>query len=161
MHVFLLDIPRLEFAALIPKGDYVTLAMLGEEIDDDLVRRFLDSPEVREAFPVDSIPSVCMCGPVINVKAPNVLSANGLFSSETREQRVCTRTGLVLPTGRQERPPRRRLFTESLSRTSNAPTHHQQDTNTRQQPPHRLVSLSPVTPMGCLRLWWVGLVAVT
>ena len=38
MHVFLLDIPRLEIAALIPKGDYVTLAMLGEEIDDDLVR---------------------------------------------------------------------------------------------------------------------------
>ena len=70
MHVFLLDIPRLEFAALIPKGDSVTLAMLGEEIDDDLVRRFLDSPEVREAFPVDSIPSVCMCGPVINVKGP-------------------------------------------------------------------------------------------
>ena len=50
MHVFLLDIPRLEFAALIPKGDYVTMAMLGDEIDDDLVKRFLDSPEVREAF---------------------------------------------------------------------------------------------------------------
>lgn len=70
MHVFLLDIPRLEFAALIPKGDYVTLAMLGEEIDDDLVRRFLDSPEVRAAFPADSIPAVCACAPVINVKGP-------------------------------------------------------------------------------------------
>lgn len=71
MHVFLLDIPRLEFAALIPKGDYVTLAMLGEEIDDDLVRRFLDSPEVRDAFPVDEIPAVCICAPVINVKGPD------------------------------------------------------------------------------------------
>ena len=28
MHVFLLNLPRLEFAALIPKGDYVTLCML-------------------------------------------------------------------------------------------------------------------------------------
>jgi flavin-dependent dehydrogenase len=70
MHVFLLDIPRLEFAALIPKGDYVTLAMLGEEIDDDLVRQFLDSPEVREALPAVSIPAVCACAPVINVKGP-------------------------------------------------------------------------------------------
>jgi flavin-dependent dehydrogenase len=37
MHVFLLDIPRLEFAALIPKGDYVTLCLLGDDIDDELV----------------------------------------------------------------------------------------------------------------------------
>jgi flavin-dependent dehydrogenase len=70
MHVFLLDIPRLEFAALIPKGDYVTLAMLGEEIDDELVMRFLDSPEVRAGFPTDLIPAVCACAPVINVKGP-------------------------------------------------------------------------------------------
>ena len=28
-HVFLLNLPRLEFAALIPKGDYVTLCLLG------------------------------------------------------------------------------------------------------------------------------------
>jgi flavin-dependent dehydrogenase len=70
MHVFLLDIPRLEFAALIPKGDYVTMAMLGEEIDDDLVRQFLSSPEVRAAFPTELIPAVCACAPVINVKGP-------------------------------------------------------------------------------------------
>ena len=29
MHVFLLHLPRLEFAALIPKGDYVTVVLLG------------------------------------------------------------------------------------------------------------------------------------
>ena len=29
MHVFLLDLPHLQFAALIPKGDFVTLVMLG------------------------------------------------------------------------------------------------------------------------------------
>ena len=40
MHVFLLDIPRLEFAALIPKGDYVSLCLLGDDIDDELMQLF-------------------------------------------------------------------------------------------------------------------------
>lgn len=70
MHVFLLDIPRLEFAALIPKGDYVTMAMLGDDIDDDLIRHFLESPEVRAALPTATIPAVCACAPIINVKGP-------------------------------------------------------------------------------------------
>lgn len=48
MHVFLLDIPRLEFAALIPKGDFVTLCLLGHDIDKQLVKSFVDSPAVRK-----------------------------------------------------------------------------------------------------------------
>ena len=70
MHVFLLNLPHLEFAALIPKGDYVTLAMLGEDIDEKLVRDFLQSPAVKKAFPTDFIPAVCMCAPVININGP-------------------------------------------------------------------------------------------
>lgn len=70
MHVFLLDVPRLEFAALIPKGDYVTMAMLGEEIDRNLIGEFLGSPEVRRAFPVETVPGVCTCAPLINMKGP-------------------------------------------------------------------------------------------
>jgi flavin-dependent dehydrogenase len=31
MHVFLLNIPRLEFAAIIPKGDYASICLLGDE----------------------------------------------------------------------------------------------------------------------------------
>jgi flavin-dependent dehydrogenase len=70
MHVFLLDIPRLEFAALIPKGDYVTLCLLGDDIDDDLMRQFFGSPEVAKCFPGGIIPShACHCFPRINVKA--------------------------------------------------------------------------------------------
>ena len=53
MHVFLLDIPRLEFAAIIPKDDYVTVALLGEDLDKALVRSFLESPEVRACMPRD------------------------------------------------------------------------------------------------------------
>lgn len=51
MHVFLLDIDRLEFAAIIPKGDYVSVCLLGEDIDKELVQSFLDSPEVKKCLP--------------------------------------------------------------------------------------------------------------
>jgi flavin-dependent dehydrogenase len=69
MHVFLLDIPRLEFAALIPKGDYVTLCLLGDDIDERLMDRFFASPEVRNCFPHGMIPPhVCHCYPRINTR---------------------------------------------------------------------------------------------
>ena len=69
MHVFLLDIPRLEFAALIPKGDYVTLCMLGDDIDEELIDRFFAAPEVRARFPGGEIPGhVCHCYPRINIR---------------------------------------------------------------------------------------------
>jgi flavin-dependent dehydrogenase len=70
MHVFLLDIPRLEFAALIPKGDYVTLCLLGDDIDDELMEKFFESPEVRNCFPGGMIPAhACHCYPRINIRA--------------------------------------------------------------------------------------------
>ena len=70
MHVFLLDIPRLEFAALIPKGDYVTLCLLGDDIDEALMEKFFSAPEVRARFPGGVIPGhVCHCYPRINTRA--------------------------------------------------------------------------------------------
>jgi flavin-dependent dehydrogenase len=70
MHVFLLDIPRLEFAALIPKGDYATLCLLGDDIDDELMDRFFSSPEVARCFPGGVIPRhVCHCYPRINIRS--------------------------------------------------------------------------------------------
>ncbi len=70
MHVFLLNIPRLEFAAIVPKGEYATVCMLGEDIDGDLVRSFLDSPQVRAIMPVDwdAEKRSCQCGPRMNVQ---------------------------------------------------------------------------------------------
>ena len=69
MHVFLLNIPRLEFAAIIPKGDYVTLCLLGDEIDGPMVKSFLESPEVKRCFPPDLPldPPACHCSPRINI----------------------------------------------------------------------------------------------
>ncbi|MBI5342286.1 MAG: cyclic nucleotide-binding domain-containing protein [Deltaproteobacteria bacterium] len=70
MHVFLLNLPRLEFAAIIPKGDYVTVVLLGEAIDADLVNSFLGTPEVRQCFPPGWSPpeDFCRCSPAINIE---------------------------------------------------------------------------------------------
>jgi len=51
MHVFLLDIPRVEFAALIPKGDYVTLCMLGDNLDKELVAQFITADSDDNVHP--------------------------------------------------------------------------------------------------------------
>lgn len=68
MHVFLLDIPRLEFAAIIPKGDYVTVCLLGEDVDKKLVDEFMNTPEVKACFPAGWSPDArsCLCSPRVN-----------------------------------------------------------------------------------------------
>jgi flavin-dependent dehydrogenase len=70
MHVFLLDIPRLEFAALIPKGEYVTMCLLGDDIDPALVDAFVAAPEVKGCMPPGWNPErpSCQCQPYINVR---------------------------------------------------------------------------------------------
>jgi flavin-dependent dehydrogenase len=78
MHVFLMDIPKLEFGALIPKGRYVTLVLLGSEIDKELVTAFLNSPEVIGCFPEDfnlGEKPGCQCYPKINTQtAKNIFT---------------------------------------------------------------------------------------
>jgi flavin-dependent dehydrogenase len=69
MHVFLLDMPRLEFAALVPKGEYVTACVLGRDIDSGLVNSFLNSREVKNCMPPGWVLPVdyCHCLPRINI----------------------------------------------------------------------------------------------
>jgi len=69
MHVFLLDLPRLQFAAIIPKGQYVTLCLVGEDVDDTLMDDFVSTPEVRASMPAGWRPEArsCQCKPYINV----------------------------------------------------------------------------------------------
>ena len=71
MHVFLMDIPNLEFGALIPKGQYVTLVLLGSEINKDLVTAFLNSEQVKNCFPKEwdlNTIAKCQCYPKINTR---------------------------------------------------------------------------------------------
>lgn len=69
MQMFLLNLPRLDCAAIIPKGDFVTVVLLGKEIDDELVNSFLNSAAVRRCFPDNWQPGegVCHCSPKINM----------------------------------------------------------------------------------------------
>ncbi|MCG6891963.1 MAG: hypothetical protein LJE65_00010 [Desulfobacteraceae bacterium] len=69
VHVFLLTIPRFEFAAIIPKGPFATVVMVGDDLDQELVHAFLNDPVVRRAFPTDAVPCVCSCSPLINLGA--------------------------------------------------------------------------------------------
>jgi len=70
MHVFLPSIPQLEFAALIPKGDYATLCVLGgEDVAKEPLAAFLGSPEFDRCLPGgDSVSKgACQCSPRISV----------------------------------------------------------------------------------------------
>lgn len=71
MHVFLLNIPNVTFGALIPKENYVTMVLLGNDIDKNVVADFIKSEQVKGCFPEDfkldeSAP--CKCYPFVNVK---------------------------------------------------------------------------------------------
>lgn len=71
MHVFLLNLPNIKFGAFIPKQNYVTLVLLGSDIDKKVVRQFIESKSVIDCFPPDfDLESiiVCQCFPFINVK---------------------------------------------------------------------------------------------
>jgi len=69
MHVFLLNLPRLEFAAFIPKGDYLTFCLLGHDIDSGLVQTFLASREVKRCLPPGWEPpkDFCHCSPRLSI----------------------------------------------------------------------------------------------
>jgi flavin-dependent dehydrogenase len=70
LHVFLPDIPEVEFAAVIPKGDYATLCLLGDGIDKDIVRRFLETPWVRSHLPEETAKEAsCFCSPKLSLSA--------------------------------------------------------------------------------------------
>lgn len=65
MHVFLLNLPSLEFGALIPKGDYVTICLIGTDIERKVVDSFLQHPTVRECLRGSWAPGpgACQCSP--------------------------------------------------------------------------------------------------
>ena len=71
MHVFLLDIPQVTFGAMIPKEDYVTLVLLGKDINQEIVEQFISSPQVKGLFPENLVlkeAAPCKCYPFINVR---------------------------------------------------------------------------------------------
>jgi flavin-dependent dehydrogenase len=69
MHVYLLDIPRLKFTAIIPKGEYATVCLLGRDIDQEMVDSFFRLPEVLKCFPAGWTPAAtgCRCFPSVTL----------------------------------------------------------------------------------------------
>lgn len=68
MHLFLMNIPHLEFAAAIPKGDCVTLCCLGSGSGKDLLDSFFHAPAVQ--FHLESLTNqVCACAPRMSISA--------------------------------------------------------------------------------------------
>lgn len=71
MHVFLLNIPNIKFGALIPKAKYVTLVLLGIDINKEIAEKFMNSEPVKKCFPENfNLNNVvpCQCYPLINIK---------------------------------------------------------------------------------------------
>jgi len=70
-HAFLLDIPGLDYGAIIPKGKYVTVCLLSShgDLDAGVMETFLNDPAVKRALPPEFSPAnhACHCGPRINV----------------------------------------------------------------------------------------------
>lgn len=70
MHILLLNLPRLSFAALIPKGEFLTVVLLGREVTSDLVLTFFASPAMERCLPggwnLSDI--ACHCSPRINLR---------------------------------------------------------------------------------------------
>jgi CRP-like cAMP-binding protein/flavin-dependent dehydrogenase len=68
MHLFLLDIPKLDCAAMVPKGNYVTVCLLGAGVGAGTIEAFFQSDPVRRCLPLEpaSVPGMCHCGPRIN-----------------------------------------------------------------------------------------------
>ncbi len=70
MHVLLLNLPQLHFAALIPKGDFLSVVLLGREVTADLASSFFASPAMERCLPGgwDRSPTACHCSPRVNLR---------------------------------------------------------------------------------------------
>lgn len=70
IHLFLPKMPRLDFACLIPKGEFATLCLMGQDIDQNLVQALMDTAEVRECLPANwHMPQdFCHCSPRMNTQ---------------------------------------------------------------------------------------------
>ncbi len=66
MHAFLIDLPKLDFSAIIPKGEHATLCLIGDEINSNFVNHFMKNPAVSKclAGKNDGNSAVCRCAPL-------------------------------------------------------------------------------------------------
>jgi flavin-dependent dehydrogenase len=77
VNLFLLPVSDMKFAAIIPKGTFVTVCILGKNIDHNSVNAFIDHPVVQSVLPGrESYEIACRCLPKMNVRAPELAFAD-------------------------------------------------------------------------------------
>jgi hypothetical protein len=70
VHLFMLPDMFIEFAAIIPKRSYITLCVLGKELDVGKMEKFLYHPSVSKLFPESRLDWIgCHCLPMMNIGA--------------------------------------------------------------------------------------------
>lgn len=71
IHVFLLNLPGVKFAAITPKGNFATISLLGKELNKDTVQAFVAHPVVRKTLPNGwKLPEkFCHCFPKITTSS--------------------------------------------------------------------------------------------
>lgn len=73
IHLFLLPDAGIKFAAMIPKGAFVTLCILGNNVNAKTVDSFLDRPVVKQVLSKAMDYKIeCRCLPKMNVGAPKM-----------------------------------------------------------------------------------------
>ncbi len=77
IQLFLLPDKGIKFGALIPKGSYVTLCILGTEIGPKTIDDFMNKPVVKDVLPKSArYLAACRCLPKMNVGAPKLPFTN-------------------------------------------------------------------------------------
>jgi len=71
IHLFLLPDSGIKFAAMVPKGPYISLCILGKDLSAQKVDDFIAKPVVQAVLPKNDAYHVeCRCLPKMNVGAP-------------------------------------------------------------------------------------------
>jgi flavin-dependent dehydrogenase len=78
IHIFLLRIPGIKFVSVIPKGDYITVSVLGKDPKLDHIKAFLGHHSMKKFLPSGfQVPEkFCHCFPKISVGAARKPFAN-------------------------------------------------------------------------------------
>jgi len=69
MHAFLLNLPNMDFGALVPKGNYATLCLIGNNIDSKFVNSLKEHQTVKSLITKgdDVTPASCQCSPLASL----------------------------------------------------------------------------------------------
>jgi len=69
MHAFLLNLPNMDFGALVPKGNYATLCLIGDKIDPQFVAFFKEQQAVKNLITKGdgAAPASCQCSPLASM----------------------------------------------------------------------------------------------